>query len=205
MAAAQSEVNYIDWCEDIKCIPFGSRLVMPVMSPSSRHTFDHYSKQAVGEPETYFPQLKMLLFLPEGSGVHAAATMLSYLAAASEKWYINTARRTRLRRPPAHTHIISGWSISEAERCQEMCEYIRASVTVRPRASETPRKNGTLNVNLLDFEALLVHLQSNPECIRKNQWMGSYWKIGPSEYKLLVLMLLQHKTTFPINHTACCH
>lgn len=29
MAAAQSEVNYIDWCSDIKCIPFGSRLVMP--------------------------------------------------------------------------------------------------------------------------------------------------------------------------------
>lgn len=64
------------------------------MFPSSRHTFDHYSKQAVGEPETYFPQLRMLVCLPEGSGVHTAATMLSYLAAVGEKWYINTARRT---------------------------------------------------------------------------------------------------------------
>lgn len=33
MAAAQSEVNYIDWCSDIKCIPFGSRLVMPSNVP----------------------------------------------------------------------------------------------------------------------------------------------------------------------------
>lgn len=48
----------------------------------------------------------MPVCLPEGSGVHAATTMLSYLAAAGEKWYINTVRRTGPKRPPAHTYHI---------------------------------------------------------------------------------------------------
>lgn len=48
----------------------------------------------------------MPVCLPEGSGVHTATTMLSYLAAAGEKWYINTVRRTGPKRPPAHTYHI---------------------------------------------------------------------------------------------------
>lgn len=36
MASAQRQVNYPDWCSDIKCIPFGSRLVMPSNVPSQR-------------------------------------------------------------------------------------------------------------------------------------------------------------------------
>lgn len=95
MCGAQSEVNYIDWWSDIKSIPFGSRLVMPVMFPPSSRTFDHYSKQAVGEPPTYFPTTGNAAVSPRGG---QGFTPLPYLAAASEKWCINTGRHARPRR-----------------------------------------------------------------------------------------------------------
>lgn len=66
MSGAQSEVNSIDWWSDIKSIPFGSRLVMPVMFPRSSRTFDHYSKQAGGEPATYFPTTGNAAVPPRG-------------------------------------------------------------------------------------------------------------------------------------------
>lgn len=107
------------------------------MFPSSRHTFDHYSKQAFGEPETYSPPPWMPLCLPEGSGVHAAATMLSYLAAAGEKWYINTVRRAGPQRPPPHTYHIRMERKKTTARPGGVRK--RVNVAVQPSAPGTPR------------------------------------------------------------------
>lgn len=86
-SGAQSEVNSIDWWSDIKSIPFGSRLVMPVMFPRSSPTSDHYSKQAGGRPPTYFPTTGNAA-VPPGGG--QGFTPLPYLAAASEEWRVDT-------------------------------------------------------------------------------------------------------------------
>lgn len=102
MAAAQSEVNSIDWWSDIKCVPFGSRLLTAANVPFQRTTFpsDHHSTQAGrqagrGEPRDLFLQREAVrAAAPPGGG--QGFTPLSYLAAAAatagEKWYINTCR-----------------------------------------------------------------------------------------------------------------
>lgn len=65
------------------------------MFPPSSRTFDHYSKQAVGEPRSYFPATVNAAVSPRGG---QGFTPLSYLAAASEKCSIDTGRRARLER-----------------------------------------------------------------------------------------------------------
>lgn len=114
------------------------------MFPSSRHTFDHYSKQAVGEPETYFPQLWMLLCLPEGSGVHAAATVPSYLAVGGWEMVHQYCQTHGGHNGASSTHI-----------SHQNGAWATLGGVGRPSASETPRPLMS-NVCLLDFKTLFT-------------------------------------------------
>lgn len=107
MAAAQSEVNSIDRRSDIKCVPFGSRLLTAANVPFQRATITPRGRQAGrmerreerrkkgGNRGTYFSTHEAVrAAAPPGGG--QGFTPSSYLAAAaataSEKWYINTCR-----------------------------------------------------------------------------------------------------------------
>lgn len=89
MAQTQREVNYIDWRSDIKCFPFGSRLVMP--------------SNVLG----FCTDVALNITLRGGGGTvnagpvrerlrgHPGSERVVIFSGAGEEWYIDTAGQKR--------------------------------------------------------------------------------------------------------------